>query len=96
MNLEGTDHHRGRLVQVWRSPLRDGMYLIVDRWEGLERVPEALLKRFGRPQPSIVFLLRPDRPLARSEPQAVLDALTEHGFHLQMPPPPEEREPHER
>ncbi|MDZ7825638.1 MAG: YcgL domain-containing protein [Gammaproteobacteria bacterium] len=96
MNPDGTDHARGRLVQVYRSPLRDGMYLIVDRREGLERVPEPLLQRFGRPQPSIVFLLRPDRPLARSEPQVVLDALTERGFHLQMPPSPEEEGTNDR
>ena len=36
-----------RLVQVFRSVARDGMYLIVDRARGLADVPEALLQRFG-------------------------------------------------
>ncbi|MFB3105055.1 MAG: YcgL domain-containing protein, partial [Pseudomonadales bacterium] len=38
-----------RSVTIYRSSKRDGMYLYVDRDELLSRVPEELLKRFGRP-----------------------------------------------
>lgn len=76
-----------RLVQVFRSVARDGMYLIVDRARGLADVPEALLQRFGRAEPSIVFLLAPDRPMAQADAGTVLQAISEQGFYLQMPPP---------
>jgi uncharacterized protein YcgL (UPF0745 family) len=81
-----------RLVQVYRSPLKDEMYLIVDRRDGLERVPEDLLKRFGRPEPSIVFRLTPERRLARADTAAVIEALDERGFYLQLPPAPDDDE----
>lgn len=83
---------RGRLVQVYRSPERDQTYLIVDRRDGLERVPQALLARFGRPQPSIVFQLTPERRLARGDAARVLAAIEMQGFHLQLPPTDDERE----
>jgi uncharacterized protein YcgL (UPF0745 family) len=63
------------------------MYLVVDRARGLADVPEPLLKRFGEAEPSIVFLLGPDRSMARAEAGAVLEAIAAQGFYLQMPPP---------
>ena len=79
-----------RLVQVFRSARREGMYLIVDRAQGLAEVPEALLERFGRPEPSLVFVLDAERRLARAQAPAVLAAIEAQGFFLQMPPPEEE------
>ncbi|HSG88893.1 MAG TPA: YcgL domain-containing protein [Pseudomonadales bacterium] len=76
----------GRLVQVFRSSRKEGMYLIVDRAEGLARLPEALLGRFGRPEPSLTFMLTPERPMARAEAPVVLKAIAEQGYWLQMPP----------
>ena len=76
----------GRLVQVFRSPRHEGMYLIVDRAKGLEAVPEALLSRFGRAEPSFVFMLTAERTLANADPALVLDALATKGFYLQLPP----------
>ena len=78
-----------RLVQVFRSTRREGLYLIVDRGRGLADVPEALLKTFGRADPSVVFLLSPDRSMARAHAPAVLEAIASQGFYLQMPPPEE-------
>ena len=79
----------GRLVQVFRSARKEGMYLIVDRARGLADVPEALMQNFGRAEPSVVFMLSPERPMARAEAPAVLDAIASQGFYLQMPPPEE-------
>lgn len=76
-----------RLVQVFRSARREGMYLIVDRARGLADVPEALLTRFGRAEPSLVFKLDAERPMAQAEAPAVLEAIERQGFYLQMPPP---------
>lgn len=77
------------LCEIFRSPKEEGMYLYVKREEGLERVPEALLKRFGRPQTAMILALTPERKLARVSAERILDSLEEPGYYLQMPPRPE-------
>lgn len=77
------------LVEVFRSPKEAGMYLYVKRAEGLERVPEDLLKRFGKPQSAMVLALTPERKLARVSAERVLACLDEPGYYLQLPPGPE-------
>ena len=77
-----------RLVEIFRSPRREGMYLFVDRARGLADVPEPLLARFGEPQPVMTLLLEPGRPLARAEAAEVLRQIAERGFYLQLPPVP--------
>lgn len=75
-----------RLVRIYRSTRKEGMYLYVDRQEDLARVPEALRQLFGAPQHAMDLLLTPDRRLARTEAREVLDRIREQGFFLQMPP----------
>lgn len=74
------------LCEIFRSPKEEGMYLYVKREEGLERVPEDLLKRFGKPQSAMVMALTPERKLARTTAERVLACLEEPGYYLQMPP----------
>lgn len=74
-----------QLVEIFRSPREEGLYLYVDRKEGLSRVPEVLLARFGKPESSMVLMLEPTRPLARANANTVLDTIREQGFYLQMP-----------
>ncbi|BBG29410.1 YcgL domain-containing protein [Zymobacter palmae] len=75
------------LCQVYRSKRHDGMYLFVEKAEGLARVPEALLAEFGVPEPSIVFVLTPERSMVRVDAMTVLADIEAKGFHLQLPPP---------
>lgn len=77
-----------RRCDVYRSPRRAGLYLYVDAAEGLARVPEALLERFGTPVKVLSFELTPERRLARVEAAAVLAALDAQGYFLQLPPQP--------
>ena len=79
-----------RLVQIYRSSRRDGMYLYVDASEDLARVPEALMKSFGRPVAAMSLPLTGDRQLARADAAAVLRNIEECGFYLQMPPSADE------
>ncbi|MFZ5756051.1 MAG: YcgL domain-containing protein [Pseudomonadota bacterium] len=79
-----------RLVSVYRSPRREGMYLYVDRAAGLKPVPEALLNMFGTPQAAMDLLLTPARVLARAKAADVLAAIRDQGFYLQLPPQPDE------
>lgn len=65
------------------------MYLYVKKADGLSRVPEALLTRFGKPLHAMTLLLQPGRQLARADTSRVLESLDAQGFYLQMPPPKE-------
>lgn len=79
-----------RFCEVYASPRREGMYLFVDRADGLERVPGALLERFGKPRLALSLVLHPERRLARADATEVLAALDRQGFFLQLPPAGEE------
>lgn len=81
-----------RICSIFKSPRKQEMYLYVDKKEGLERVPAELLTLFGAPQLVFDLLLTPTRKLARENIVTVLENIEKQGFHLQMPPPPEEDE----
>ena len=55
-----------RLVQIYRSPRKEEMYLYVDKARELEDVPAPLLGQFGEPEPVMTLLLTPQRKLARA------------------------------
>jgi uncharacterized protein YcgL (UPF0745 family) len=82
-------HDQKRLVEIFRSPREEGLYLYVDRQEGTARVPAELLARFGQPQSAMVLLLEPTRPLARAEATTVLAQIRDQGYYLQLPPLPD-------
>jgi uncharacterized protein YcgL (UPF0745 family) len=62
------------------------MYLFVDFKADLEPVPESLLDQFGTPELALSLALTPQRKLARVEANAVLGAIADVGYFLQMPP----------
>lgn len=74
------------ISEIYRSPKEEGMYLYVKKEEGLTRVPEALLQKFGQPQPAMVLVLTPAKKLARVAIEKVLESLETHGYYLQLPP----------
>lgn len=76
------------ITEIFRSAREEGLYLYVRKDEGLSRVPEALLKRFGKPVSAMVLLLTPERKLARVPAENILNALQQQGFYLQLPPVP--------
>jgi len=77
-----------KIVSVFKSPVKDEMYLYVDKREQLERVPEPLLEMFGRPVHVMDMPLKAERKLARvDDTQKLLDELESKGYYLQIPPP---------
>lgn len=78
------------ICQIFRSPRHEGMYLYVKKSEGLARVPDNLLQRFGRAESAMTLLLHPGRTLARVDVDKVVAALEEPGYYLQLPPQREE------
>ncbi|MCG7602143.1 YcgL domain-containing protein [Halomonas sp. McH1-25] len=81
---------RKMICEIFKSPLKDEMYLYVDKRRGLEDVPAALLERFGQPVSLMTLLLTEDKALARADAGKVMAAIDEQGFYLQMPPAKEE------
>lgn len=75
-----------RLTSIYRSTREEGLYLYVDKTENLSRVPEALLKQFGKPKLAMTLSLHKDRKLARADVSKVLEAIETQGFYLQLPP----------
>ena len=75
-----------REVRVYRSSRKQEMYLYVDAETDLDRVPEELLRRFGRPIEALSLTLTAERKLARADPARVLECIESDGFYLQMPP----------
>jgi uncharacterized protein YcgL (UPF0745 family) len=70
------------------------MYLYLDSDRKLDTLPGTLLTAFGQPQLALTLALSPERRLARADAAAVLAALDERGYYLQLPPAEDgEREP---
>lgn len=74
------------LASVYRSKMKDQMYLYVAIKDDFSNVPDALLKMFGQPEFSLQLNLNKRKKLARVELSEVKKALTEDGYYLQMPP----------
>ena len=74
------------ICEIYRSPKEEGMYLYVKKEEGLSKVPEELLKVFGKPQQAMVLLLTPGKKLAQASVEKVAESLETQGFYLQLPP----------
>jgi uncharacterized protein YcgL (UPF0745 family) len=74
------------MCQIYKSEKNREMYLYVDKAQGLEAVPDALLGRFGKPLTLMVLLLAPGKKLARANIDEVMSQILENGFYLQMPP----------
>ena len=78
------------LCTIYKSSKEEELYLYIRKQDGLDRVPEALLERFGKPVLVTTMLMTPEKKLARADIDKVMAAMEEKGFYLQLPPPKEE------
>ncbi len=74
------------LVSVYRSSLKDQMYLYIPKRDDFSEVPEELLKVFGKPEFSLQLNLAKRNKLARVNIDEVKQSLIEQGYFLQLPP----------
>jgi len=72
---------------IYRSPVRDQTYLYVEKKDDFSRVPDALLKGFGKPQLAMVVNLAQRDKLANADINNVTQGLSDQGYYLQIPPP---------
>ena len=78
-----------QICKIYRSSKNEAMYLYVDHQEDLDRIPEPLLQRFGKPTLAMTLALSLDKKLGRADIAKVLEAIREQGYYLQLPPSPE-------
>lgn len=75
---------------IYRSSKRDQTYLYVEKKDYFSRVPEELMKGFGQPTLAMMLPLDGRKKLVNADLEKVKQALTEQGYYLQIPPPPED------
>ena len=71
---------------VYKSAKQEHLYLFVMAEDGLSRVPDQLMAKFGEPKKTLSLTLKEDLFLAKEDPVEVMKNLQEHGYHLQLPP----------
>lgn len=74
------------LCEIYRCSKKEGMYIYIDKQQGLDSLPTALKQRAGKMELAMTLVLTPDKKLARAQAQDVLVAIANQGFYLQMPP----------
>ncbi len=82
-----------KLVDVFRTERRADTYLYLEKGTEFNSLPESLREIFGEPALVVSLKLTEERQLARYQGKDILDAITEQGFFLQMPPPAQGAEP---
>ena len=70
---------------IYRSSIKEGLYVYIADEDGLDKLPEPVLKQLGTPEFSMTLDLLPDRKLIQEDARAVLENLKTQGFHIQMP-----------
>ena len=71
---------------IYKSLKKDYLYLYVLNKDDFSKVPEELLKNFGRIEYVMDLELSPNRKLAREDAQKIIDNLNLQGFFVQLPP----------
>lgn len=77
------------IIEIFKSPREEGLYLYVEKAKGLVDVPEALLEKFGTPKAAMTMLLDEERKLVKADSKKVLAAIESNGYYLQLPSPKE-------
>ena len=77
------------LCAVYKSSKKQETYLYVPGRDDFSKVPEALLKTFGKPVFMMIMPLKKDREMARVHIDKLRSDIKMKGYYLQLPPPPE-------
>jgi hypothetical protein len=81
-----------KICDVFKSQRVQGMYLYVEKSQGLQAVPDILLEKFGVAHHVMTLLIRPEQALSLMTGERVLAEISERGFYLQMPPQDDEHQ----
>lgn len=72
-------------IYIYRSSRREGMYIYLDRQDGIDQLPEPVTRQMGAAEFAMAIELTEDRKLGQESSTTVLENIARDGFHLQMP-----------
>lgn len=70
---------------IYRSSIKEGLYVYLSEEGGLEKLPSPVQKQLGDAEFAMSLELSPDRQLGQENVETVIDNLEKQGFHVQMP-----------
>lgn len=88
VRIDGYINFRVQRMQcyIYKSLIKDLLFLYVDKKDDFSNVPVALLDSIGEPVFVMALELTPEQKLARENPEKIISQLKEKGFFIQMPP----------
>jgi len=72
-------------VKVYRSSVKEGMYIYMGVESNLDCVPAPVMKQLGEPEKALEFELTETRNLPNADAKEVLETIENQGFYIQMP-----------
>lgn len=72
-------------VTIYRSSVKDGLYVYINSESTLESLPDAVKKQLGDPEIAMELDLDKNRKLSNADASDVLDAIENQGCYVQMP-----------
>jgi uncharacterized protein len=70
---------------IYRCSRKPDLYIYLAEKDDFSKVPTNILKSLGSVEFTMELALSPGRKLAREQAIRIMENLTEHGFHLQLP-----------
>lgn len=70
---------------IYRSSVRDGLYVWLRDEDGLEQLPDPVRRQLGQAELAMSIELTASSTLGQEDPAEVLENLSAQGFHVQMP-----------
>lgn len=70
---------------IYRSSIKDGLYVYLSQEDGLEKLPAPVMKQLGDPEFAMSLELSADKKLGQENAATVMENLSTQGFHVQMP-----------
>lgn len=70
---------------IYRSSIKDGLYVWLRDDDGLGNLPAPVLKQLGQPELAMSIELKATQKLPQEDAETVLANLQSQGYHIQMP-----------
>jgi len=72
-------------VYIYRSSVKEGLYVYLPNHEVLAQLPAPVQKQLGEAEFAMELSLTADKKLVQEDATTVLANIAKQGFHLQMP-----------
>ena len=71
---------------IYKTRVKQGLYLYVREKDQFKDVPDALMTQFGRPELVMVLPFSGNKSPAKIDKATLIKTLEEQGYYLQLPP----------